>query len=57
VWNDAAVSIGGAPFASSTGGVEVSEIEDGALRSVLVMLSDEPLVLRRFLRLRVELIQ
>jgi hypothetical protein len=56
-WNDAAVSIGGAPFASSTGSVEVSEVEDGALREVLVMLSDDPLVLRRFLRLRVELIQ
>lgn len=55
-WMDAATSMAGAAFTPTMAGVEVSESVDGTLREVLVLPPNDPLVLHRFMRLRVELI-
>ena len=54
-WEDAAVSTNGGAFVAIIGGVSVSEAGD-SLRDVNIMMSADPPITRRFIRLLVELI-
>ncbi|MES2707455.1 MAG: hypothetical protein V4726_12735 [Verrucomicrobiota bacterium] len=56
-WSEAAVSLRGEPFVSSTAGVSVTESASGSLQEVTLTLTPPPATGRRFLRLRVELLE
>ncbi|MFZ9937281.1 MAG: DUF7594 domain-containing protein [Luteolibacter sp.] len=55
-WEDAAVSTNGGVFVAIGGGVSVSESTGDPLRDVIILMPDDPLTARRFVRLLVELV-